>query len=74
MSREEFLGHLKKKDMEFGCLYWEFARTGNREDIGRVLIELDYALYKAEDRREDCLDTVIESLAEAWDLTEEAEA
>ena len=71
MSREEFVKHLVKKDMEFGNLYHCFANTASREDITRVLIELDYALYKAEDKREDYIDGVIEELRSFWDIEEE---
>lgn len=71
MSREEFVKHLEKKDMEFGNLWSSFAYSATREELARVLIELDYALYKAEDRREDYLEGVIEELKQNWYMEEE---
>lgn len=66
MSREEFLKALAEKQEDIASILRKFVYTGDKEDIARVLIEYDYALWQAEKERECYLDSVIESLEEWW--------
>ena len=66
MQREEFLKALTEKQEDIANILRKFAYTGDKEDITRVLIEYDYALWQAEKERECYLDSVIESLEEWW--------
>lgn len=66
MSREEFLKALAEKQEDIASVLRKFVYTASKEDIARVLIEYDYALWQAEKERECYLDSVIESLGEWW--------
>lgn len=66
MSREELLKALTEKQEDIANILREFVYTGDKEDITRVLIEYDYALWQAEKERESYLDDVVESLKEWW--------
>lgn len=66
MSREELLKALTEKQEDIANILREFVYTGDKEDIARVLIEYDYALWQAEKERECYLDSVVESLRGYW--------
>jgi hypothetical protein len=66
MTREEFLKALTEKQEDIASILRKFVYTASREDIARVLIEYDYALWQAEKERECYLDSVVESLKEWW--------
>ena len=73
MTREELVKELEKGERDVFGVLREFVYTcNNREDIARLLLEYDYALYCAKDRGDDYLDDVISELKDSWELEEEA--
>lgn len=73
MTREELVKELVKGEKDVCGLLRRFVyMCDSKEDIIRLLIEYDYALYCAKERGEDYLDDVISELKDCWELEEEA--
>lgn len=68
MSREELVKAIAEKKEDIANILRKLAYTGDKEDIARVLIEYDYALWQAEKERECYIEGVLDNLREWWDL------
>ena len=71
MTREEFIERLSSQSEDIANVLREFAYTGDKEDIARVLIEYDWTLYRADNKCDEYLEYLLDSLRDWWDLNED---